>query len=82
MVGDHLHNAKDGSREQQTPYPPEPHQKSNTIHTDIVFIFVIWLGIQVTTNMTIVHVATRIFTQCCEQYPECGEEYWRWLLGC
>jgi hypothetical protein len=35
--------------------------------------------IQVTMDMTTVHVATRISTTCCGQYPECGEEYWRWL---
>ena len=26
VVGDHLHNAKDGNREQQTPYPPPEEQ--------------------------------------------------------
>jgi hypothetical protein len=43
--------------------------------------FSIWPGIQVTMNMTTVHVATRISTTYSGQYPEGGEEYWRWLWG-
>jgi hypothetical protein len=39
VVGDHLHNAKDGNREQQTPYSPEPPQKNNSIYTDTAYIF-------------------------------------------
>ena len=27
VLGDHLHHAKDGNREQQAPYPPEPYQE-------------------------------------------------------
>ena len=60
VVGDHLHNAKDGNREQQT---PEPTRKSNAIHTDTVFIFAIWMGFEVTMNTTITH-------ECCGQYLE------------
>ncbi len=35
------------------PLPPEPTRKSNAIHTDTVFIFAIWMGIEVTMNTTI-----------------------------
>jgi hypothetical protein len=63
VLTDNIHNPQDGNREQQTPYPPEPYQEEQCLHTDTAFNFAIWMAIEVTTNTTIMH-------DCCGQYLE------------